>query len=67
MAQDFADAFGVGEDDRHINLVDANGVTRAALQALYQIVRDKDEQIGALRAELDALKQRIIESEERPS
>jgi len=34
MAQEFAAAFGVGEDDRHINMVDAYGVTLASIQAL---------------------------------
>ena len=36
MAQDFMTLFGVGQDDKHINLVDANGIAFAAIQGLYQ-------------------------------
>jgi len=36
MAQDFAAAFGVGEDNTHISTVDADGVALAAIQGLYQ-------------------------------
>ena len=34
MAQDFYAAFNVGEDDKHINSVDADGVALAAIQGL---------------------------------
>ena len=54
MAQDFHAAFGVGEDDKHIGTVDADGVALAAIQGLYDIVKEKDEEIEALRAEKDA-------------
>ena len=56
MAQDFAAAFGVGEDDRHINLLDANGVALAAIQGLYRIVQTQEAQLRALRAEVRALR-----------
>ena len=55
MAQDFAAAFQVGEDDRHISAVDADGVALAAVQALYRIVQEKDTELAALRARLDRL------------
>src|SRR5438876_2230919 len=35
-AQDFRAAFGLGDSDRIINTVDADGVALAAIQALYQ-------------------------------
>jgi hypothetical protein len=54
VAQDFRAAFGVGEDDRHISTVDADGVALAAIQGLYQIIKDKDAEIAVLRAEKDA-------------
>jgi hypothetical protein len=54
MAQDFAAAFDVGEDDRHITTIDADGVSLAAIQGLYQIVQDKDRRISQLEAELQA-------------
>jgi len=36
MAQDFASAFQVGEDDKHITTVDEGGVALAAIQGLNQ-------------------------------
>ena len=42
IAQDFSAAFGVGEDDTHINTVDADGVALAAIQGLYHLVQQKD-------------------------
>src|SRR6186997_3443544 len=38
MAQDFAAAFQVGEDQRRITTVDADGVALAAIQGLNQVV-----------------------------
>lgn len=64
-AQNFRAAFGVGEDDQHINTVDADGVALAAIQGLYQLVqaqdaqlRDQQQQIAALEARLAALEER---------
>ncbi len=48
MAQDFASAFGVGEDDRHINMVDAFGVTLASIQALNEKIEQRDLKIREL-------------------
>lgn len=60
-AQDFRAAFGLGEDDRHISNVDAEGIALAAIQALYQrmeeLKRDKDREIAELRARLAHLEQ----------
>jgi len=63
-AQDFRAAFGLGEDERHISTVDAQGVALAAIQALYETVTDlkrdlgdKDQQIVELRARLAHLEQ----------
>ncbi|HEY9666842.1 MAG TPA: tail fiber domain-containing protein [Coleofasciculaceae cyanobacterium] len=64
MAQDFAAAFSVGEDNRLINTVDANGVALAAIQGLYKLLQQKDAQISAMRAELDDLKQQMLASKE---
>ena len=52
MAQDFAAAFAVGEDDKHICPVDAQGVAFAAIQGLYKIVQEKDAQTEHLQAQL---------------
>jgi hypothetical protein len=56
MAQDFAAAFGVGEDDKHISTIDADGVSLAAIQGLYQIVQEKDQRIDQLESEIAQLK-----------
>ncbi len=50
VAQDFSAAFHVGEDDTHISTVDADGVALAAIQGLYQLLREKDAEISALKA-----------------
>jgi hypothetical protein len=56
MAQDFAAAFGVGEDNRRINFVDANGVTLASIQALYQLMQEQSSQIKNLQNQLEQIK-----------
>ena len=56
MAQDFRAAFGLGNDDKHIATVDADGVALAAIQGLDQKV---DAEVAGLRAENSALRQRL--------
>jgi len=56
MAQDFAAAFGLGEDDRHIQVIDASGVPLASLQALSELVQEQGRQIALLRAELSRMR-----------
>jgi hypothetical protein len=58
MAQDFAAAFRVGESDRTISTVDADGVALAAIQGLDQKV---EEQLKAKEAEIKQLKQSVAE------
>jgi hypothetical protein len=55
IAQDFHTAFKVGEDDKHITTIDADGVALAAIQGLYQMVEAKDAQIAQLSARLEKL------------
>ncbi len=55
MAQDFYSAFGVGEDEKHITTIDADGVALAAIQGLYELVQEKDKAITDLNARLAAL------------
>lgn len=59
MAQDFASAFHVGVDDRHISTVDADGVALAAIKGLYDVVRGKDAEIVALKKQNAALDARL--------
>ncbi len=61
MAQDFAATFNVGESDRFIEVVDANGVALAAIQALYQVMQHKESQINELQTQVHQLKQQLIE------
>jgi hypothetical protein len=53
-AQDFYEAFGLGDSDLHISTLDADGVLFAAVQGLHQLVQEKDAAIEQLRAEKDA-------------
>jgi hypothetical protein len=57
MAQDFYAAFGLGDSDRYIALGDGQGVALAAVQALYQVVQTKDEQIGILKQQLQMIRE----------
>jgi hypothetical protein len=50
MAQDFRAAFRLGEDDKHISVVDEEGVALAAIKALEAQVTDKDRQIDELQS-----------------
>lgn len=59
MAQDFYKAFGLGVDDKHISTVDADGVALAAIQGLYDIVREKEAKINAVEMENAELKKRL--------
>ena len=58
-AQDFHEAFGVGEDHRRISSVDADGVALAAIQGLYEMLREKDAQLKELQKELKVLKEKM--------
>jgi hypothetical protein len=55
MAQDFHAAFGVGPDERHISMVDADGVALAAIQALTRMVDDQRAELARLKARLESL------------
>jgi hypothetical protein len=56
VAQDFYAAFGVGSDDKHIATVDADGAALAAIQGLYQMVKEKEVRIEGLEKEVAGLK-----------
>ena len=59
MAQDFSATFGLGEDDRHIAILDIAGVSLASIQALYRMSTAKDAEIAELRRENADLAQRL--------
>ena len=55
VAEDFAAAFGLGDDAQTIGTIDADGVALAAIQGLNQIVLEKDAEIAALRDRMTRL------------
>jgi hypothetical protein len=58
-AQDFYAAFGLGEDNRHIAPLDANGVALAAIQALYAQNQALEAENAVLQQRLDDLDARV--------
>jgi hypothetical protein len=60
-AQDFYAAFGLGEDERHISTIDADGVALAAIQGLYEQVQEQTARIQALEAENATMQQALEE------
>ena len=56
MAQDFASAFTVGEDDKHIHPIDVSGVAFASIQALFQNLQQTCLEIQALRNEIEQMR-----------
>jgi len=61
MAQDFRAAFGLGEDDKHISAVDAEGIALAAIQGLHKHVEEKDALIAAQSGKISALERAVVE------
>ena len=73
VAEDFRAAFQLG-DGRHISNVDASGVTMAAIQGLYDVVRereaallarleDRDAELASLRREVAELRRLLVTEE----
>jgi hypothetical protein len=63
-AQDFFAAFGLGQDERHIAPLDANGVTLAAVQQLDRMVQARDAQITTLERQNAELSERLARLEQ---
>jgi hypothetical protein len=57
--QHFLAAFRWGEDDKHIATADADGVAPAAIQPLYKLVLQKDQQIQKLGQQLEELRGQV--------
>lgn len=64
MAQDFAAAFQLGADDKHIAPVDLAGVSLAAIQALYAEVQELKRENERLAEKIRLLE--VNRGEERP-
>jgi hypothetical protein len=58
-AQDFIRVFEVGNSDKMIGMQDADGVALAAVQRLHQLVRERDAEISALNARLQAIEKKL--------
>ena len=67
MAQDFHASFGLGNDDRTYNSVDAHGVALAAIQALERMVAAQEKRIDKLERENQRLEQRLRARDARPA
>jgi len=59
MAQDFYGEFGLGATDKAYSPIDAHGVAFAAIQALYDRVKEQDARIEKLEKENRELRQRL--------
>jgi hypothetical protein len=55
VAQDFHQAFGLGDSDRTISTVDANGVALAAIQGLNAKLEAENAELRARLQRLEAL------------
>jgi hypothetical protein len=55
MAQDFYRLFGLGDDDKHINTLDPDGVALAAIKGLYRQNQAQGDEIDQLKASLAQL------------
>lgn len=58
-AQDFYQAFGVGEDNTHITTLDSDGVALAAIQGLCRELTERDQRIADLEQRLSALEKML--------
>jgi hypothetical protein len=61
MAQDFHQAFHLGDDDKTIAAIDADGVALAAIKAQQEIIEDQEKRISQHESEINFLKQEIAD------
>lgn len=59
MAEDFYIAFGLGEDNQHISIIDAEGIALVSIQALYEMSVEKDKKIEELQQRIEKLEQLV--------
>jgi len=59
-AQDFFTAFGLGTDNKHISMVDADGIALASIQRLYRLVLEKEDQLKAQQDRIEALESIVM-------
>jgi hypothetical protein len=56
MAQDFHDAFGLGNTDRAYDPIDAHGVALAAIKGLYEQLQEQNARLQRLEQDNDRLR-----------
>lgn len=59
MAQDFHEAFGLGDDNTTIAAIDADGVALAAIKGQQQIIKEQHKRIVEQDAEINDLQVRL--------
>ena len=64
-AQDFHSAFGLGDSDKTIATVDADGVAFAAIQGLVGTLREQDAKLANQAREFEDLTVRIKRLEQK--
>jgi hypothetical protein len=60
-AEDFREAFGLGDSSKDIGLVDGQGVALAAIQGLNAKVEEQARLIATMRETIEALEQRLAQ------
>jgi hypothetical protein len=63
MAQDLYAAFGLGDSDKSITSIDADGISFSAIQGLYQLLQEKETEIAALKSQNDKMERRLAATE----
>ncbi len=63
MAQDFYAAFHLGDSDKRISTIDADGVTLAAIQGLNARLDEKDREMAQKDGEIGALRDKLATQE----
>lgn len=59
VAQDFHEAFGLGESNKHISTIDADGIALAAIQGVYRVLEEKERDIQELKDEIRTLQRQL--------
>jgi len=65
IAEEFHEAFGLGDNDKYISTVDADGVALAAIKALYEENQEMKEKLKSQNELLINLVERISKLEEK--
>jgi len=58
VRQDFYRAFGLGQNERTISTVDADGVALASVRALAKYAKQMESRLDALESRLEALEKK---------